>query len=185
MRTSCIRCGICCKKGGPAFHLEDRHLIEDGLIPAQYLYTIRKGEPVSDNVKGGIVPAGSDIIKIKGKSDSSWECYFFDDTSGCTIYEHRPAECRALKCWDTRDIKMLYAENRLTRKDLLGNTRLWELIEDHDSRCAYPKEMNADISEIIRYDDAFRELLAEKGVVRPDRMDFLFGRPLRIAIRFI
>jgi hypothetical protein len=62
---------------------------------------------------------------------------------------------------------------------------LWELIEDHNTRCAYPKTMNSDISEIIRYDDVFRQLLSEKGIVKPDMMDFLFGRPMRIDMKFI
>ncbi len=184
MRNSCIRCGVCCKKGGPAFHLEDRHLIEQGFIHAKNLYTIREGELISDNVKGGIVSAESDIIKIRGKSDNSWACCFFDET-GCTIYEHRPVECRALKCWDTHEIEALYSRDRLSRKDLLFKVKqLWEMIEDHNARCSYQKVISNQLSEIetISYDDHFRQLLAEKSVVKPDMTDFLFGRPMRITL---
>jgi Fe-S-cluster containining protein len=35
--TKCIRCGTCCKKGGPSFHLEDKMLIEKGIILSKYL----------------------------------------------------------------------------------------------------------------------------------------------------
>ncbi|MBW2514834.1 MAG: YkgJ family cysteine cluster protein, partial [Deltaproteobacteria bacterium] len=93
-KTHCIRCGTCCEKGGPSFHIQDRRLIEDGAIHTRYLYTIRKGELVHDNVRGQIKPAGSDIIKIKGKSPS-WECVFLHKKDrSCAIYDHRPLECR-------------------------------------------------------------------------------------------
>ncbi len=58
--NTCLRCGTCCEKGGPGLHQEDRMLIEKGQIPAKYLYAIRKGERVYDNVKGCLVAAGSD-----------------------------------------------------------------------------------------------------------------------------
>ena len=90
--AACRQCGTCCRKGGPALHKEDRHLVMDGLIPAEALYTIRAGEPVQDNVAGRRSYADTDIIKIKGKGDG-WCCRFLDDESSrCTIYDRRPAE---------------------------------------------------------------------------------------------
>ena len=74
----CIRCGTCCKKGGPCFHIEDRMLIEKGKIPATFLYTIRKGELARDNVRGCLKPVDSDVVKIKSKIDS-WACILFDE----------------------------------------------------------------------------------------------------------
>ena len=65
--ANCIRCGTCCKKGGPSFHQADKHLIEKGLIHSKYLYTLRKGELAYDNVKECLMPVNSDIVKIKGK----------------------------------------------------------------------------------------------------------------------
>ena len=116
--SECVRCGTCCEKGGPCFHWEDRRLIENGVIPTRYLYTIRKGELANDNVKGGFMRVESDIIKIKGKNNS-WICVFFDEEKRlCTIYNDRPLECRALKCWNTSEIEQIYARNRLARKDL-------------------------------------------------------------------
>ena len=190
---SCVRCGTCCEKGGPGFHLEDRMLIEKGRIPSKYLYTIRKGEYAYDNVKGCLVPVDSDIIKIKGK-DKSWSCIFFKEQSKeCVIYNDRPMECRALKCWDTRELEELYAEQRLTRGDLIsGVDGLWDLIEDHQERCDYGKikQLISDLDgplksqarkkllKIIQYDIELRKLVLEKGGLDPDRLDFLFGRPL-------
>ena len=191
--SECIRCGTCCEKGGPGFHIEDRMLIDKGVIPSRYLYTIRKGELAHDNVKGCLKPVESDIIKIKGKEDT-WICMFFDEINkGCTIYNDRPLECRALKCWDTRGLEQIYATTRLTRKDLVSGVEgLWDLIEDHQARCDYKKiqtlikeltggkniHARRKLLEIIRYDAEIRNLVISRGGLDADMLDFLFGRPL-------
>ena len=193
LATGCRRCGTCCEKGGPCFHREDRMLIETGGIPSKYLYTIRRGEHAFDNVKGCLVPAASDIIKTKGQGNS-WACIFFDtDKKVCSIYDDRPQECRALKCWDTGELEQIYDHNRLSRKDVLSQVRgLWELIEDHQARCDYAdiKILIGDIGgphqerarkklvEIIQYDAEIRKLVVEKGGLKPEMLDFIFGRPL-------
>ncbi|MEJ2282438.1 MAG: YkgJ family cysteine cluster protein [Desulfobacterales bacterium] len=189
----CLRCGTCCEKGGPGFHQADRILIDNGVIPARNLFTIRKGESAYDNVKGCLMPVDSDIIKIKGKEDT-WTCIFFDDLNKqCSIYHDRPLECRALKCWDTGELEELYARRRLTRKDLISAVEgLWELIVDHQARCDYgeikqligglngPHRHRArkKLLEIIQYDAEIRKLVVEKGALDPAQLDFLFGRPL-------
>jgi len=61
--TECIRCGTCCKKGGPSFHLADKHLIDKGIILSKYLFTIRKGELAYDNVRQELLPLSSELIK--------------------------------------------------------------------------------------------------------------------------
>ena len=191
--SNCARCGACCEKGGPGFHEVDRKSIEKGLIPSKYLYTIRKGEFAYDNVKGSLMPVDSDIIKIKGKEDS-WTCVFFDEAEkSCTIYDDRPLECRALKCWDTHELEKIYAGGRLTRKDLISGVEgLWDLIKDHQANCDYEEIRNLikdlqsgnrkyarrRLSEIIRYDIEIRELVVSKGGMDPAMLDFLFGRPL-------
>ncbi len=193
--TECRRCGTCCEKGGPTFHLEDRMLIDSGLIPVKHLYTLRKGEMVHESIKGCLLPLESEMIKIKGRH-RDWTCVFFDKTeSACRIYEHRPLECRILKCWDTRDIEAVYSQNRLTRKDLLfGIPALWSLIEDHDLRCSHVRAQNlldsksgADanntVQEMVEYDRSIRLLVVEKAGVESDMLDFIFGRPLSETIR--
>jgi len=195
---SCIRCGTCCKKGGPAFHRDDAHLIQDGIIPSKDLYTIRKDEPVYDNVKGFIFPAPSDIIKIKNRPNSAACSFFEEKTRRCAIYTHRPVECRILQCWNTRDIEKRYTAERLTRADLLSAMHdIWRLVSDHDKRCSYaminrfmgpigrtpPKKVSPEIREMVRYDIHFRKLLEEKGGIDPDLMDFLFGKPLNETLQ--
>jgi Fe-S-cluster containining protein len=193
----CKRCGTCCKKGGPSFHLEDKVLIEKGVILSRHLYTIREGELAYDNVMGSLQPVSTDTIKIKGQRDS-WTCIFFEAQGNkCKIYENRPVECRVLKCWNTADIEKLYSENRLTRKDLISEVEgLWDLVEDHQKRCSYEKvrkfvktlkgEKRNDamegLIEMIGYDTQLRTLVREKGGVDPEMLDFLFGRPLTKTI---
>ncbi len=196
--TECIRCGTCCKKGGPSFHLEDKVLIEKGIILSKYLYTIREDELCYDNVKESILPAASDIIKIKGQKDSLTCIFFNEKENECTIYDNRPLECRALKCWDTREIEKIYSKNRLTRKDLISPIEgLWDLIEDHQNRCSYETfklfidALNKDkkdevlngILDIIKFDAQIRELVVQKGGLDPDMTDFIFGRPITETIR--
>ncbi len=193
-QSSCIRCGTCCRKGGPALHIEDKPLVETGKIPAKFLFTIRKHEPSFDNIKNTIIPAGSDIIKVKAQKGSR-SCVFFDESiSGCSIYEHRPIECKALKCWDTREIYRLYAVNRLTRRDLLSNIKgLWDVILDHQDRCSYQKVNRlvnkikntsdnrtalAELKKIIAYDANIRSLTIKQGGMDNAMLEFLFGRPL-------
>jgi Fe-S-cluster containining protein len=194
----CIRCGTCCKKGGPSFHLEDKSLIEKGIIPSKYIYTIRKGERSYDNVKECFLPASSDILKLKGQK-GSWTCVFFDETNNnCTIYKHRPVECKILKCWDTREIERIYSKNRLTRQDLISTVEgLWDLVEGHQKRCSYDMlqffidslhkgkkdEALKGILEIIEYDNKIRNLVVQKAGLDPDLTDFLFGRPVTETIK--
>ena len=192
-QNTCLRCGTCCEKGGPCFHQEDRLLIEEGQIFSKYLYTIRKGEYAYDNVKVCLVPASSDIIKIKGQK-GGWTCLFFDaGEKACSIYNDRPLECRTLKCWDTDALEQIYTRNRLTREDLMSQVKgLWDLVAFHQGRCDYEriKKLISDLDgpqkgrahkkllEIIQYDAEIRKLVVAQGGLDPAILDFIFGRPL-------
>ncbi len=187
--TECKRCGTCCKKGSPSFHIEDRALIEDGFIPAKYLYTIREGEPVRDNISERIVYAPSDIIKIKGQKNG-WTCFYYDETEKkCAVYEYRPLECKLLKCRDTRDIEQVFGKNLLTRKEIIGTVEgLWELIIEHDQRCSYKEirkliDGSGKVAGLIEYDKIIRELVVKKGALDLELLDFLFGRPLSVTMK--
>ncbi len=193
LRNSCTRCGTCCEKGGPSFHLEDRSLIDSGIIHTRYLFTIRKGEMVHDNVRDRMMPSDSEIIKIKGEK-GSWTCTFFNrQEKSCEIYKYRPLECRVLKCWNPSELEKMYDRNRLTRKELLADIAgLWELVEDHEQQCGYDKlKLSMDdldgsfrntaikaVITIVHYDREIRRMVTSQGSVEPDMTDFLFGRPL-------
>jgi len=93
----------------------------------------------------------------------------------------------------------MYSKSRLTRKNLLSSVEgLWDLVEDHQKRCAYDRlkrftdglKANKDddealkgIHEIIEYDTRIRQLVAEKGGLDSAMVDFLFGRPIAETIR--
>jgi Fe-S-cluster containining protein len=198
-QTECRRCGTCCRKGGPALHLDDQKLVETGIIPLSDLFTIRQGEPALDNIDNTIAPAVTDIIMIKGLPDNRPQCRYYDyDTKGCRIYDRRPLECRALNCRDTREIERIYSLRRLTRRHLLSNVEgLWTLVQDHQSRCDYGcvAELAADLKrphtareaaesllELIRFDDELRILTAERSSIDSQILPFLFGRPLSSTI---
>ena len=196
--TACLRCGTCCEKGGPSFHIEDKHLIDKGNIPARFIYTIRKGEPAYDNIRRALLPVTSDVIKIKGR-DNTWCCTFYDkQENACQIYANRPIECRTLKCWDTRAIEGIYEKNRLTRKDLLSEVDgLWDLVEAQQKRCSYEtigqlvselkrtrsNAVAGQIIEMVEYDKQLRTLVVQNGRLDAEILEFLFGRPLGQTIR--
>ena len=196
-QNACIRCGTCCQKGGPAFHLTDRRLIVEGLIHTRHLFTIRQGEMVHDNVRNVAMPSAGEMIKIKGVG-GSWQCTFFEEKDKtCRIYAHRPEECRILKCWDPSELSAMYNKNRLTRRDLLSEIAgLWDLVIDHERQCSYAglKHSLNDLGgsfeqtaiktviSMVRYDQEVRRLVVSQGGVEPDMTDFLFGRPLEQTI---
>lgn len=198
--TQCRRCGTCCRKGGPTLHLEDQALVESGIIALKQLLTIRQGEPAYDNVAGVICPAITDIIMIRALSAGRDMCGFYlADSKGCGIYDQRPAECQALKCWDSREIEKLYACRRLTRRHLLSKVEgLWDLVREHQQRCDYSQvaELASQLKsvrprpdaekmllELIRYDESIRQLTCERAGLDPELLPFLFGRPLSFTIR--
>ncbi len=189
----CTRCGACCRSGGPALHREDRPLVETGLIHTRDLYTIRRGEMAHDQIRGIVVPTREDIIKIKGQG-ATWVCRFFDpDVCTCRIYAERPLECRLLECWNTDRIERVYAQGRLTRRDLLAGIQgLWPVVEEHQRRCDYRRirkllapgpiksaeRRRRELAELIRYDGELRAQVLARIGLEAGMLDFLFGRPL-------
>ncbi|MEE4358289.1 MAG: YkgJ family cysteine cluster protein [Desulfococcaceae bacterium] len=195
--TACRRCGTCCRKGGPSFHLSDKDIPESGKIPLSALYTIREGELARDNVRGYLHPQPSDIIKIKGRKNTD-TCIFFSETDrSCTVYDFRPLECRVLNCRDTREIEKIYAENRLGRRALLEKIPgLWELVQAHQQQCDYREilpalrelkagnsKISGRIGEIVHCDMLIREQVRERSGNKEDINDFLFGRSLQTTLR--
>lgn len=190
-KTSCDRCASCCTGGGPILRIADAYLVKTGKIPSNYLYTLRKGELLFDKDKLEMVPIKTDLIKIKINKETL-KCLFLEDKNHCKIYGMRPSECRAFKCWNTREIEAKYHEDPLERADLLSDLEgMWELIVDHQERCSYEKmkelteeleddedgHIFAEINEIVKYDNALRQTMVEKAGVDPEMLHFLIGRP--------
>ena len=185
-------------KGGPSLHEEDLTVFSEGMIlGSSDVYTLRKGEVVR-NTDETLIALEQEMIKIKGQG-KDWTCKFYDDAQkGCKIYEHRPAECRALKCWDPRELEKVMTRPYLQRQDLVSpEDGMLKLISAHEQRCAYdilqtaveslqrPDSEKAveKILDLLQYDHYMRPLLMEKLNLAPDAMEFFFGRPLSTTIR--
>ncbi|NVM20534.1 MAG: YkgJ family cysteine cluster protein [Desulfobacterales bacterium] len=196
-RIHCIRCGTCCIKGGATLHEEDATLFSKGILEIAHVYVLRKGEVVR-NIDDTLMVLEQEIIKIKGQGKAR-TCMFLDDEQkACEVYEHRPAECRALKCWDLRGFEEVMAKPSLQRRDLIKqDDGINKIIGAHEQRCSYSALESAvnelgrpdsdkaaeKILDILRYDHHVRSFLAEKLKVDPNAMDFFFGRPLTTTIR--
>ncbi len=195
----CLRCGSCCRQGGPTLHLEDLPLVRGGHLLPDHLVTIRSGETSYDPLTETFRPVEQELVKISGKN-STWTCRFFcDDKKGsCSIYQFRPLECRLLKCWDTREVKEIIGRNTLDRVSLLSpSDPCLNLMAAQEEKCSYHR-VNLLIRELKENPEA-EDLLDElTGIVRIDlqiraragkdcsvslaRELFLFGRPVFKAI---
>ena len=196
-RQQCMRCGTCCKKGGPALHEQDIALVSQKIIDPENLYTIRVGELVRDNVNGGLIYTDAEIIKIRA-SEASHACIFLrNNENACGIYEDRPGQCHALECWNSETIRATHTQNRLDRKALFGELDwLWNILEEHESRCNYVQirwlierrregdsSASREIEEMISYDQAIRDIVIEKANMESGMLNLLFGMPLKLVLQ--
>jgi len=196
LRTHCIRCGECCARSSPTLHGKDLPLVREGFIRIEHLYTLRKGELVKDNVYGRLILADQEMIKVREKKGGRGDCIFYDATEkACTIYDHRPAQCASLKCWDTEEFLEIYKTPRLRRRDVIEDGVLLGLMEEHDRRCSYAAlhdhvrrifETGEDslkkILELLKFDFHLRPFMARKLGMRSEEINFFFGRPLTETI---
>lgn len=191
--STCRRCGTCCRKGGPALHGADLVLLEH--IPLKDLVCLRRGEPAYDPRRGGLASLADELLKIRGKDDG-WECvYFSGQPAACSIYEHRPLECRSLSCEDTDGIFQAMETPAMTRKDIAGpGSALWECIAEHERLFPVAEAMlyasglgaGADIPEelhtLIRSEMHFRRAFAQRVGAMDEDLWAYFGRPLWMVL---
>ena len=193
-RTHCIRCGTCCRKGGPALHKEDKKIILERHIGYHHLITIRKGEPAFTPLRNKPETVSHELVKVAGKGKTR-TCIFYDrKQASCAIYKHRPLECRLLKCWDTSEILSVIGQDSITRADIINPADpILKLIETHEKEC--PVQMAEDlISALMNKNDNSRSLAKLTALVQEDLAIrskavsefglslavelFYFGRPL-------
>ena len=192
-RTSCIQCGTCCRKGGPALHFEDKQLLDTGFIRPEHLITIRKGEPTFSPLSGKVEPAPCELIKINGRQ-GEWTCCFFDtEAMACSIYSHRPLECHLLECWNTEKLLPIIDKDTLTRVDIIRpDDIVLDLIAIHEKHCPsmQVEELLAELShdknpstlakltELVRKDLAVRGHASNHYNLPLEVEFFILGRPL-------
>ncbi len=186
----CKQCGTCCRKGGPALSREDLDLIRQGYIRHDQLVTIRQGEMGYNPATGRLETVPVELLKIRGQG-SGWTCLFFAEAdNGCTIYAHRPATCRILKCWQPEPLLATIYQNTLRRADLINpNDPILVEIARHEEACPGKvftdllaqgggTENLARLSEMVRADLAIRGEVAKTAGLSLEMEFFLFGRPL-------
>jgi Fe-S-cluster containining protein len=136
-RPYCLRCGDCCSRVSPSLHPEDLKLIKEGILRFSDLYTLRKGEPVLNNIKGNLDTLSEELVKIKEIPENR-QCPFYNEgEKSCRIYDRRPLQCRAQECWNPQALEELWIGNKLTRWEILKDDHeLLELLEVHQQRCS-------------------------------------------------
>lgn len=194
-RTSCSRCGKCCSESSPSLIKEDIALFISGMLSHENTYTIRNGERIRSKRDGNIYESFVELIKIKDKDGTS-ACLFYKDNEGCSIYENRPSQCRAYKCWDPENLMSGLEEKALRRSDIFGSIDLlMKTIQRHEEKCSYIKLSDAfgrlaegrddaveDIIDMLQYDTYIRPFLKEKFKIPANAMELILGRPLTDAI---
>ena len=194
-RDHCIRCGECCLRASPSLQVSDISCITEGLIQRSDLYTLRAGERVQDNIEGGLKRTEREVIKVREREDNG-ACIFYDEEdSRCTIYEHRPIQCVAMKCWDNAEFMRIYREPKASRKDLIHDSQLLRLMAAHEERCGYDRlercviaiessgeKAVENILGILKFDHEIRLLVSKKLKINDNELDLVFGRPLTKTI---
>jgi len=189
-QTGCSKCGNCCKQGGPALHIQDLELVRNGKIPVSSLITIRKGELAYNPLAEKIQPVTVELVKLVG-TGRQWDCCYYDENLGCTIYEDRPYACRVLKCWDTGEILDLVETDTLSRFDILDkDDPLIPVIQEHERLCPcddlgfiqenlgrLPDEKKNELEKRVRNDLRFRTRVIADFELKVNEELFYFGRP--------
>lgn len=190
----CKRCGTCCRKGGPALHTQDMHLLEKSVLKRADLVTLRGGEMAYDPILDQVSQLPGEIIKIKNKGLST-SCRFLDPTGrDCMIYNVRPMECQVLFCWNTEQLESIYDKDRLTRADLFpASSGLGNIIAEHEAKCpigevvrladeavnAKGKAATQAAQELVakaEYDRSLRAVLVQKAGADMDELEVILGR---------
>jgi len=194
-RTECIRCGECCLRAAPSLQVSDISRVTEGPIRRSDLYTLRAGELVRDNIRGEFKITDKEIIKVREKENNGG-CVFYDDAGKrCTIYDQRPVQCAAMKCWDESEFLRVYAEPKADRRDIIPDESLLRLMAAHEEKCAYAQldshvkqiEKRGEkavekILDLLKFDHDIRWMVPEKLGVEADDLDLIFGRPLSVTI---
>jgi Fe-S-cluster containining protein len=180
-------------KGGPALHIDDKKLLIQKTINQESLITIRRGEPVFSLEESTPEWATTEIIKLKGKQ-AEWSCIFYDqDSSTCSIYQHRPLECILLKCWNAVELEAIAGKSLLSRFDIISpDESIIKYIHRHEKVCnldilgqlalkpnrKFDKNTLAELNELVNKDLALRSEALMHLNLNLDLELFYFGRPL-------
>ncbi len=188
-QKECLYCGTCCTSGGPALHLEDLHLVQEGELLLAQLITIRSGELAHNPLTNSLQSIKRELVKISGVG-REWSCSFLDpEDRSCAIYDKRPKACRTLKCWDTKDIEELIEKDTISRLDIIaGDDPVRPFVIEHDAAFPCPdmiglsadeKKVPLDgLEDLINEEISYRTRVAGSFDLSLGEELFYFGRPL-------
>lgn len=165
-------------------------------IPMRDVVCLRRGELAFDPRTQSLQHLPSELMKIRGKG-TGWECVYFQvQAKSCSLYDHRPLECRSLFCADAAEILEAMAKPTLSREDIVHRgSALWSCIEDHESSFAVAEALRlaktendsasalcSELDDLLRREIHFRRVLADRvGAVDEDLWAYL-GRPLWLVL---
>lgn len=193
-RSSCKRCGSCCRQGGPALHSGDAGLLRSGSLRREHLVTVRRGELALAPLAREPEVVAAEFLKVRGQG-GDWCCMFYDHaTRGCTIYRQRPLACGLLDCSRPEEILAIAGRDLLTRFDCLApDDPLLALVREHEEQCPCPDlglvrarlqapDRQQDtlhwLTGLVRHDLALRSRAAARYGLSVDLELFCLGRPL-------
>jgi Fe-S-cluster containining protein len=194
-RPHCIRCGTCCENAGPTLYAGDEGLLRDRQLSPAQLRTYRKGEEVFSHWANRPTVLEQECVMVAPAAGGGCSLFVPAD-KGCRIYQRRPTQCDAQKCWDTVDANELMGSPGLTRLELLGDGHpLATAVAAHEEACPVvglraaaarygdgDEEGRAEVVAMIERDrDVRSELLVSKQASQASMLFFL-GRPLETLL---
>ncbi len=194
-RPYCVRCGTCCSNAGPTLYAGDEGLLADRVVSPAQLRTYRAGEAVFSHWTNRPEVLERECVMVAPAPSGG--CSFYEPgTQGCGIYDHRPAQCNAQKCWDTADANLLMGWPSLTRLELLGEGHpMAAAVAEHEDACSVvtlraaaeglaggTPEAEAEIRGMIRRDREIRASLLAKKQTSQAALPFFLGRPLEALL---
>ncbi|MDD6087935.1 MAG: YkgJ family cysteine cluster protein [Desulfovibrionaceae bacterium] len=197
----CMRCGTCCRSGGPILHEADLVLFSNGILSAEDVVVFRKGETVYDERIGDRIRLDEEFLRIAPPDGAkAGVCRFLDAQPyliSCLVYDRRPVQCQDRRCSNLPEILRRYSDSRICREDLFSVLNLPEswmrLSRLHETVCSgiqlaeYADAVRSEnsiraldakdaIVELVQYDKLFRSAAVDRHGVSKAALKLLFGR---------
>ncbi len=194
VRSSCTRCGSCCRQGGPALHSGDAGLVRSGPLRREHLVTVRRGELALAPLARAPEVVTDEFLKVRGQG-RDWCCMFYDHAArACSIYGQRPLACGLLECARPEAVLAIAGRDLLTRFDCMApDDPLLALAREHEQQCPCPdlarirtrlrsgkqrRDTLRRLTDLVRQDLAMRARAAARYGLSVELELFCFGRPL-------
>lgn len=194
-RPYCVRCGTCCGNAGPTLYAGDEPLLADRLLSPAQLRTYRAGEEVFSHWTNRPAVLERECVMVAPAPGGG--CSMFEpEANGCRIYDRRPAQCGAQKCWDTSEANQLMSWPSLTRLELLGEGHpLAGAVAEHEEACSVNALRAAtvrlaggeavaegEVRGMVQQDREIRSRLLAKKKASQAALPFVLGRPLEALL---